>query len=47
LDYLERIFDNAVDIDMGGIFVRGRCYVERNRGGVILQFFFDLMVFIE
>jgi hypothetical protein len=47
LDHLERIFDGAVDIDTGGIFVHGRFYVERNRAGVVLQFFFDLVVFIE
>ena len=29
---------------MGGIFIHGRFYVERNRAGVFLQFFFDLTV---
>ena len=43
----EGIVDSAVDIYTGGIFTLGRFYVERNGARVLLQFFFNLMVFID
>jgi len=44
---IERIFNSAVDIDMGGIFTHGGFYVERNSQRTFFQFFFNLMVFID
>jgi hypothetical protein len=47
LDHIERSFDSAVDIDMGGSIIHGRFHVERNGVGAFLEIFFDLVVFAD